>query len=596
MNKALILHSVEDAQHCIENRLNQGNMLFSTHSSVDVYLKEVHNVDCQCLSKFLTTEEIINYGRISSDVVDRALRDLDSRIAPSINKQFDLKMRYFTPLYSYLGKYHFSGYVCFVEAVKRIIDIYKLKRISFYKCKFNGSLDVIANMEYFSSLFFNDLETELLEYLQVNKSQNIRLREFANIIKRNKQRPLYAIKKLIDIIRKRIIRYSYEVFSSNKKTILLYGGLYNLQFLKDELPKKYNVLYYGDNGKLPFGFKYGNFIANVNLDFKDFEFAEEKKGPFIQIFLKDIKEDFLRNISQYLKAIQQLKTINKKHSISLGIWGNPPVSGVKSLIFEYLRSEDIRIIGGQHGCLYGELFNLWQFDSDFNRCNYFLSYGFTQQDLNRLYPNIKLETKILPFGKAEPIKNSGTKKNIDILFPITNSASILRDGMMRIFPHKLTERQIKLLEYLNSLKEPDIYIKLFAYSTYQNCSVLPILKRLKNLKVIADRTLTKFLEAYKPRVVIIEYPSQPLFDVLYLDSEIFLMNDDIHPYGSIALEELKKRVHYSEDINEIITKLDLFLKGKLKKKRDNTFYNHYVHKENRKKNVLRFIDLLVKYL
>ena len=61
----------------------------------------------------------------------------------------------------------------------------------------------------------------------------------------------------------------------------------------------------------------------------------------------------------------------------------------------------------------------------------------------------------------------------------------------------------------------------------------------------------------------------------------------------LTLDELKKRVHYSESIVEILPKLDLFLNGKLEKKRDDTFYNHYIHKEDTKKNILELVEKLM---
>ena len=68
----------------------------------------------------------------------------------------------------------------------------------------------------------------------------------------------------------------------------------------------------------------------------------------------------------------------------------------------------------------------------------------------------------------------------------------------------------------------------------------------------------------------------------------------MHPYEYRILKELKKRVHYSEDIDEIISKIGLLLEGKLERKRDDNFYRHYVHKKNTKENILRLIDKLVE--
>ena len=105
--------------------------------------------------------------------------------------------------------------------------------------------------------------------------------------------------------------------------------------------------------------------------------------------------------------------------------------------------------------------------------------------------------------------------------------------------------------------------------------------------------LTEFLEKYNPRGALIEIPSTSLFELLGLDIEIFLMNNYLCPFEKQALEKLKKRVHYSEDINEIIKNLDFFLKGKLVEKRDQTFYNHYVYKKNTKENIVQLVDSLI---
>ena len=129
-------------------------------------------------------------------------------------------------------------------------------------------------------------------------------------------------------------------------------------------------------------------------------------------------------------------------------------------------------------------------------------------------------------------------------------------------------------------------------SNYQNCSVLPVLKKLKNLKIINNVPLTEFLKKYLPKGVLMEVPSQPLFDVLPLDTEIFLMGNPVYPYEEKALEELKMRVHYCEDIDSLISKIDLFLEGKLEKKRDGTFYKHYMYKERTEENILGLVNAL----
>ena len=104
--------------------------------------------------------------------------------------------------------------------------------------------------------------------------------------------------------------------------------------------------------------------------------------PLIEFFLR-FTEDILRHLHDYVYYIKGLESLARSVPLSLCIWGLPPVAGLTALIFEFLRSKGIKVIGSQHGGSYGESNSPWHFDSDFNRCDYFISYGFTQQDLAR---------------------------------------------------------------------------------------------------------------------------------------------------------------------------------------------------------------------
>ena len=309
-----------------------------------------------------------------------------------------------------------------------------------------------------------------------------------------------------------------------------------------------------------------------------------------QIFVTDIKADFLTNIDHYLEDLGSLQSLQEKWPVSLAIWGNSPITGMKALVVEYLRSAGIPVLGSQHGALFGDAYEPWHFDSDFNRCDFFVSYGFTGEDLRRLYPDRDIKMKVLPFGASSPNRSARVKTPIDILFPLTNSLSSFEGGMVRALPDRLAEAQIVLLEYLDSLADLDIYIKPFMFSGDHNSAVMPVLQRMKHVKIVDYMPLNSFLRKYHPKVILVEFPSSPLYDALHLDSEIFLLDNPIIPYDKTALEQLQKRVHYCQDVFEMIAKVDLFLKGGLKKKRDQSFYHHYMFKDNTQGNILSLID------
>jgi hypothetical protein len=83
------------------------------------------------------------------------------------------------------------------------------------------------------------------------------------------------------------------------------------------------------------------------------------------------------------------------------------------------------------------------------------------------------------------------------------------------------------------------------------------------------------LEIYRPKAVILDFPSTPLYECLHEDVEILMMGDPINPYAEEALKDLSRRVHYTARYDEMEGLLRQFVKGALPKKRDTRFAEHY---------------------
>ena len=142
---------------------------------------------------------------------------------------------------------------------------------------------------------------------------------------------------------------------------------------------------------------------------------------------------------------------------------------------------------------------------------------------------------------------------------------------------------------MSSLKGRSVFVKPFPF---RRSAISPLLARLKGATVVDGMFLDEFLDTYAPRAVVIDYPASVLFQSLPHDTEIFLMPDELNPYEARALEELKKRVHYCEDVETVLAKLDSFFEGRLEKKRDESYYNHYVHKPDSREKTVRLIESL----
>lgn len=590
---AVILHSIENAIHTIKNKYYVGNCLFSTYSGVNVYLKERYGIESRCLSEIFGYEEIIQIKNEASECVDRLLKLLDSEISPYLNKQLKLDMRYFLPLYGYIGKFHFSSYLFFVKAVERLINKYGFKKLFIYNYCFNYFIDGKTDINYVISAFFHNFDIEVINRINNTKDNSL-------------QDLFFKLRMMMSPqIAKRVFKQKYEEIFIHLKNSKLSHRTVKKYLIFNRIPRdpyfrkiihNYNILFLNKNFRNNRKYIHNNDFLDIKdkIGIKIIALNQDRHNFFERIFLKDIKEGFLKNMENYLVSLSQIREFYEKHPVLLGFWDLPPIEGELALVYEYLMANQINIIGMQHGCCYGDSFYPWHFDSDFNRCDYFISYGFDVNDLRRLYPSFQINTQIIPRRSFNQNNIKPPRRKIDILFPLTNSSSILEDGMTRLPPHELTNRQLKIMEFLNSLKKYKSYIKLFTNANLQNCSVLSAKKRLKRLRYVSNMSLIEFIETFYPKAVIIEFPSQPLFDVIGLDTEIFLMNDPLHPYETEALKLLKRRVYYSEDIDELISWVNLFIKGMLPSKRDNSFYYHYVYNDKREDNISKLIEGMSK--
>lgn len=593
---AVILHSIQDAEHCVQHRSKENTLLFSTHSCVDMYLKESYGLTCKCLSSFFDIDEMISRRVTSYRLVDEVLALLDKRITPQINQSAGLKIDYFRTLYSFAGRYQFANYVFFVEALRRMCDYHKIESVHLYDRCFNSFLDTDMDMGSLAALFLRDLPCEIIRYIpekqHLCRSWQLFKTDSISLSKRLKN-PLGTLEKIYEKIAIKARFQEAKKFSPQKKTILISEPLYELKFLiHEKLIERYNIVYYNNNGRCLMEGRTLVDIPEINMGF---EYVQGDCGdytPYANLLISDISSDFAKNIRDYLINVQKLAVLHRRHPISLGIWGIDPCVGDRAIRYGYLQSEGVKILGAQHGGLYGETLNI-QYEAAFERCDYFIGYGFTKEDLSRLAPDRVVKAEILPIGKTNLVRRQKKNKHIDILFPITNTVAMLEAGMRRIPPDRLTERQMRLLNYLNSLKDTVVYVKPFANVDHANLSVWTMLKKLGNLHLCDHLNLNSFLQKVHPRAVLMEYPSQPLWEVMHLDTEIFLMGDPVQPWESQALEEVQRRVHYSEDTGETIQMIDSFLRGEITRKRDSTFFNHYVSREHVKENILKTIESLM---
>jgi hypothetical protein len=171
---------------------------------------------------------------------------------------------------------------------------------------------------------------------------------------------------------------------------------------------------------------------------------------------------------------------------------------------------------------------------------------------------------------------------------------MLTDGMIREKPDSLLKYQRKIIEYLDSLRGYNIIVKPFQHSSYEDCGMLSLFNKYKNIKVIDFLTFEEIISRYRVKIIVFELMATAFYESLGHDAELFALYDSVRPIEESALAKLKERVHYFEDVDDMIREIDHYLKGEVEIKRDNIFYNRYVHKKDAKQNILQLIDNLIE--
>jgi len=113
---------------------------------------------------------------------------------------------------------------------------------------------------------------------------------------------------------------------------------------------------------------------------------------------------------------------------------------------------------------------------------------------------------------------------------------------------------------------------------------------LKNIEIINDVDLTDYLEKNEVRAMVSEYPSSPMFEVLGMNTEIFQLSAPNIPFSKEVIALLEKRVHWFEDVDSLLNILELWAKDNLPPKRDMSFYNRFLYKENTEDLILKTIE------
>jgi hypothetical protein len=327
---------------------------------------------------------------------------------------------------------------------------------------------------------------------------------------------------------------------------------------------------------------------------------EKDEDVCAEILRKNIIFDFCCNLEHNSSVVKGLNLYHKKKRITLAIWGNPPEWKTKALMVSYLLQQRVTVIGAQHGSFYCEFNVAWDhFDSDFNWCNYYLSYGFNEEDLKETYPWHNKLCTIIPSGHISYTRTSLHKREtIDLLLPLKPCSSFMMEGT-DIKSSDLANIQKELLRFLNTFKNKRIVVKLYIGSNDKNSAVLWLLKRLHNLEIISDLSFPQVLERYNVRGVLIESASTTIRDAMASSGncEVFLLHNTFFQHSTLNKkfkDAMSKSVHIFEELPSLKNAIRVFFDGNSEKKDTDFYRRKYYQRPHTKETVMELIRSVTK--
>jgi len=271
-----------------------------------------------------------------------------------------------------------------------------------------------------------------------------------------------------------------------------------------------------------------------------------------------------------------------------GIWAFSPGALIsRNLLVSRLLRSGLPVMGRQHGGNYGaQNCGFAHYLSDFLKCTHFLGNGFDKREIeDGRCPLDDLEVlKVGSYKDPSPESLSFKPKTGHVVFPITNCFSLTM--ALRMSPNELAKRQLEILHALDSRKDLTTWVKPFDGADDTNFAHSRAMRRMRHLRWVSGG-VRWVVEQRRPQLVVIEYPSSPLFELLPYDVDIFLLMDPLLPFSEEAVAMLRERAYIFEGSGEMARAILEYGVRPCERLRDDSYYRKYIWKPGARENLLR---------
>ena len=556
--------AIEISNNTVQYQFNK-NLIFLTDRVIIYSLLKKNNLKVILVQKFLKQEKFNKLFIKNYEIFNKSLKDLDKYSSDKTNFYFNT--------FRYLAPRDYVGIISIITALNDIVKKFKFKEIILYT-NFKGA---IFNASVYNKIFEYFCKVNKINFSLDDSKIIKKLNFFGNIIKfLLKFQALiqnFNFIKLKLLVKKCITKI--EIFKK-KKSILIIEPAFDLNFMNYKIRNTFFKTFtltkdekiYSDNS-------FGN-LKKI-----------KKKEPYLDIILNHLKYNIqFKKKFINIKSKEILKFIKKNH-IKKIFWGASP-SPYLANILNSIRNINTEIYGVQHGGKYLiQKDDIYHQDSDYFFCDKFLSYGASKMFDKKKYSK---NTEIVEAGsfksnflkkRFKNFKLNNLKNNI-LYIPISSSFLIKPFyGSMEINHY---EKQIQISKSLNKISHYKKYVKIISRSIICGRFVdklslerNPInfdLINYKNLFIKSD-TVLNVVKNLRPKIIICDSLSTPIYELLYTNSEIIIFLDQENLPKKDIISLLSKRAHLVKNTKEMQVVINRIKKRNISKAKNDEFLKKF---------------------
>lgn len=599
----VVVDSLASANRLVRNRHETDNrVIVSLHPGIQTYL-QTHGVECRDLSGFIDDDTFCANLQAAERAIAGLLSPLDEEHAAALSECLDLRpgIDWFGPLYRLHGKYDLAGLLNGQRAFQLACELVDPSEIVLYGSHAWSCISPEGDLPLVIEGALHG-RPDLTGAIRCTSGEPKTTDLPVNFVGRLKRRALAAAG---------VVPEALNVFAwrGKKPVTVLLEPLYDLAFLKRELPAALNWAYQRDPWVLRrLSMHERGRVERAKALVQEWDpggwdlsaFMPRHAGAAMvaaaKVLARRIQVDFSRRIERYARSLLRMRRVVTTTGVRRAVWGNDPVCGSKALIVEYLLKAGIPVIGCQHGAVYGIQVCDEHNETAHSRCSVFLSYGYTRRDLEETSTNVEAaRADIRPVGSYRVFKASRARRlagrTVDLFYPMTNNYSVLCSSQ-RSKVDTFVALQRELLGILDQPVGRRIVVKLSPPSVDAPSALGDVLARYAHLATTAEGILP-YMRRGNVRAVLIDANfSTCLIEVIPFDCEIFVLHEPLMPFGARALSMLVDRVHYLHSAAEFGLVFEAYLEGELAPRRDPRFMNQFVFANNQdvKARIRQVID------